>query len=100
MTTPDQHLSNKSVSQPSEANIDWANIIKQWKASGLSQARYCKANDIHYNQCVYQNAKLSARTKASSKLLRVKITHHEAAPAALNNFVLHYADGFENIYTC
>ena len=95
MTTQDQHLPTKAESLPSETNIDWPNIIKHWRISGLSQATYCEANNINYNQFVYQNTKLSARTRASSKLLPVKVTQNEPASAMLNNFVLYYPSGLK-----
>jgi hypothetical protein len=95
MTTSDQHQANKSGSSSPEINIDWANIIKQWKTSGMSQADYCEANDINYNQFVYQNAKLSARAKVRSKLLPVKITQPEQVTTVQNNFVLHYQSGLK-----
>jgi len=95
MTEPDQHQANKSVSLAQETNIDWVSIIKQWKTSGMPQATYCDANNINYNQFVYQNAKLSARAKGSSKLLPVKITHPEQVVTAQNNFILHYPNGLK-----
>ena len=95
MITPNQHQSNKSESIPSETNIDWVNIIKQWKTSGLSQAAYCEVNEINYNQFTYQNTKLLTRSKTSSKLLPVKVTQHESASTAQNNFVLHYSSGLK-----
>lgn len=95
MIAPNQHQSNKSESTPSDTNIDWVNIIKQWKTSGLSQAAYCEVNKINFNQFVYQNAKLSVRAKASSKLLPVKVTQYEPALTAQNNFVLHYSSGLK-----
>ena len=95
MITSNQHQSSKSESTPSDKNIDWVNIIKQWKISGLSQAAYCEANKINYNQFIYQNAKLSVHTKASSKLLPVKVTQYEPASIAQNNFVLHYSSGLK-----
>jgi hypothetical protein len=95
MTAPDQHQANKLESLASETNIDWVSIIKQWKTSGLSQVAYCEANNINYNQFVYQNARLSARTKSSSKLLPIKITHPEQVVTAQNNFILHYPSGLK-----
>lgn len=95
MTAPDQHQVNKPESLTSEINIDWVTIIKQWKISGMPQTAYCKANDINYNQFVYQNAKLSVRAKASTKLLPVKITHPEQAHTVQNNFVLQYPSGLK-----
>lgn len=93
MTTPDQHQESKLDSSASETNIDWVSIVTQWKTSGLSQVAYCKENNINYNQFVYQNARLSARSRASSKLLPVKITHPEQVVTAQNNFILHYPSG-------
>ncbi len=95
MLSPDQHQSNKSKSLSSDINTDWLNIIKQWKTSNLPQAAYCEENNINYNQFVYQNAKLSARTKSSSKLLPVKIIQHEPASSVQNNFFLHYPSGLK-----
>jgi hypothetical protein len=95
MTAPDQDQANKSESLASVTTIDWISIIKQWKTSGLSQAAYCEANNINYNQFVYQNARISARTKCSSKLLPVKITHPEQVVTAQNNFILHYPSGLK-----
>lgn len=93
MTTQDQHQSTKAESLPSDKNIDWVNIIKQWKISGLSQVAYCEANNINYSQFVYQNAKLSTRTRTSSKLLPVTITQNEPTSSVQNNFVLYYPSG-------
>jgi hypothetical protein len=95
MTLPNQLQSSKSEFISSDTVIDWANIIKQWKTSGLPQAAYCKANKINYNQFVYQKSKLSVHTQTSSKLLPVKITQHEPAVTAQNNFVLHYSSGLK-----
>src|SRR3990167_3956773 len=95
MTAPDQHQESKPESLSSEANVDWVSIIKQWKASGLSQVAYCKENNINYNQFVYQNARLSSRAKASSKLLPVKITHSDQVVTAQNNFILQYPSGLK-----
>jgi len=95
MTAPDQHQAKKSASLASETKIDWVSIIKSCKTSGMPQAAYCETNNINYNQFVYQNAKLSARTKASSKLLPVKITHPEQVVTAQNNFILHYPNGLK-----
>jgi hypothetical protein len=85
---------------PSESTLainqaDWVNIMKQWKASGMSQSAYCEANNINYNQFVYQNAKLSARNKCNSKLLPVKVTQPDHAVHVQNNFILHYPSGLK-----
>ena len=77
------------------AQIDWVNIIEQWKSSGLSQSAYCKANNINYNQFVYQNAKLSGRANVKSTLLPIKITQSDQATAAQANFTLHYPTGLK-----
>jgi hypothetical protein len=95
MTTPDHHQSNQCKPLASDKSIDWVTIIKQWKASGMSQVAYCKVNDINYNQFVYQNAKLSANTKPSPKLLPIKISHPEQTMTAQNNFILHYPSGLK-----
>ena len=79
----------------SEKNIDWINIIKQCKASGMAQAAYCKENEINYNQFLYQKSKLSVREKASSKLLPVQITPPERPAVVQNNFILHYPNGLK-----
>ena len=95
MAAPDQPQKNQFESLASEINIDWASVIKQWKTSGMSQTAYCKANDINYNQFVYQSSKLSAHAKTSSKLLPIKITHPEQVVTAQNNFILHYPGGLK-----
>jgi hypothetical protein len=75
--------------------IDWINIIKQWKSSGLSQMSYCKANNINYNQFVYQNAKLLSRSKSNPKLLPIKISQIDSPLPTQNNFVLIYPNGLK-----
>lgn len=95
MTTHGEQQENKPESLLSEINIDWVSIIKRWKASGMSQTAYCAANNINYNQFVYQNAKLLARSKSNAKLLPVKMTHHDQAHSIQNNFVLHYPSGLK-----
>jgi hypothetical protein len=93
MHTPDQHQATPSEPQPSKLKVDWVNIIKGWKASGMSQVAYCKTNHIKLNQLVYQNSKLSTRAKAHATLLPVNIIHPEQVATVHNNFVLHYPSG-------
>jgi hypothetical protein len=73
----------------------WVNIIKQCKASGMSQSAYCEANNINYNQFVYQSSKISARAKADSKLLPVKVIQPDHVTPVQNTFVLYYPNGLK-----
>lgn len=77
------------------APTDWTDIIRQWRSSGMTQLDYCKANNINRNQFVYQSAKLSARAKASSKLMPVKVTQPDQSIPVQNYFVLHYPCGLK-----
>jgi hypothetical protein len=89
---PPQAIQSESVAT---TQIDWVTIIKQWKSSGISQSAYCEANNINYSQFVYQSAKISARAKANSKLLPVKVTESDHVTPAQNNFMLHYPNGLK-----
>ena len=80
---------------PTVTENDWVNMVKQWKASGMSQFAYCEANNINYNQFVYQSSKISARAKSNSKLLPVKVTQPDHVTAVQNNFVLYYPNGLK-----
>jgi hypothetical protein len=95
MTTLDQQQSTNHESALTQPTLDWIDIVKRWKKSGLSQTAYCKANNISVNQFTYQQAKLSARTQSSAKLLPVNIVPSEIPLAAQNNFVLHYPTGIK-----
>jgi hypothetical protein len=81
----------RSVKQPSE----WASIIEQWKASGLSQSAYCDENQINYHQFLYQHGKISGRAKTNSKLLPVKVTQPDHVTPDKNHFILQYPDGLK-----
>jgi hypothetical protein len=95
MTTAGRSQKIQSESTLTTNQTDWVNIIKQWKASGMSQSAYCEANNINYNQFVYQSAKLSARTQSNSKLLPVKVTQPDHVAPVQNNFILHYPSGLK-----
>jgi hypothetical protein len=93
MTTINQHQSTYSEPQPPQPKIDWVDIIKHWKISGMSQAAYCKANNIKLNQFTYQNVKLSSRAKTNSKWLPVRVMQSKQATAIPSIFVIHYPNG-------
>lgn len=91
MTTANEYSSG---TQPTQNKIDWVDIIKRWKTSGLSQMAYCKANNISFNQFNYQQSKLSAQAKP--KLLPVNIMPNtQDAVTTPNNFILHYPNGIK-----
>ncbi len=92
MTTANEHSSS---SQPTQTKIDWVDIIKRWRTSGLSQMAYCKANNILFNQFNYQHSKLSAQAKTKPKLLPVNIMPNTQAGVTPNNFILHYPNGMK-----
>src|SRR3990167_2905319 len=93
MTTENQHTAINQTSGIVQRTVDWAETIKCWKLSGLSQVAYCKANNISINQFTYQYAKLSTRDKSNSKLLPINLVGNEQINVATNHFVLHYPNG-------
>ena len=95
MSTIANAKTSEAASALTEAQVDWIDIIKQWKSSGLSQPAYCKANHINYNQFIYQNSKLSARGKSHPKLLPIKIAQTNSFTPVQNNFVLFYPGGLK-----
>lgn len=95
MTTSDKSQENQLEPASSATTMDWSSIIQQWKSSGLTQTAYCKANNINYNQFVYQISKLSARTKSHSKLLPIQITQPHQFGGVQSCFILDYPNGLK-----
>ncbi len=51
---------------PQPQDIDWKQQIQTWKLSGLSQARFCKNNNLTYHRFVYWRGKFDGATRVSS----------------------------------
>jgi hypothetical protein len=54
------------INQPQPRDIDWKQQVQTWKLSGLSQARFCKNNNLTYHRFVYWRGKFDGATPASS----------------------------------
>ena len=52
--------------QPQPRDVDWKQQIRTWKLSGLSQAQFCKNNNLIYHRFVYWRGKFDDATRASS----------------------------------
>jgi hypothetical protein len=94
MTAIEQPQAVQSDPASTATQIDWAHIIKQWKSSGMSQSAYCKANNINYNQFIYQNAK-QVRAKVGSTLLPVHVIQSDNINTGQHNFMLQYPSGLK-----
>ena len=75
----------------------WIQQVQAWKLSGLSQAKFCRHNELVYNQFIYQRAKLEAgvlapRTQQSENgfaRVNVKPAQEEELTLSLpNGFIL------------
>ncbi len=53
MENTPQTLSPTSPKMSKDIN-NWSEVFSDWKASGLSQARYCENNNIHFNSFTHQ----------------------------------------------
>jgi len=62
MTTQEKIMND--IPQPQD--IDWKQQIQTWKLSGLSQARFCKNNNLTYHRFVYWRGKFDGATRVSS----------------------------------
>lgn len=62
MTTQEKIMND--IAQPRD--IDWKQQIQTWKLSGLSQARFCKNNNLTYHRFVYWRGKFDDATRVSS----------------------------------
>ena len=51
---------------PQPQDIYWKQQIQTWKLSGLSQAQFCKNNNLIYHRFVYWRGKFDDATRASS----------------------------------
>lgn len=62
MNTPETNVTN-----PITKREYWAQHIKQWQESKLSQERYCENNQINYNTFVYWKGVLKGKSEKNSK---------------------------------
>lgn len=44
------------------ACLSWSSHIAKWKSSGLSQAAYCRSNNLKYHAFIYWRRKYESRT--------------------------------------
>jgi len=51
---------------PQPQDIYWKQQIQAWKLSGLSQAQFCKDNNLIYHRFVYWRGKFDDATRVSS----------------------------------
>ena len=85
----------------------WAPHIREWKSSGLSQAKYCKKNNLILRRFNYWKCKIDKNPEKSIELVQVKsasvkiptIPTHDQANTQLklkikNVFEIEIADGF------
>lgn len=52
----------KDPQTPSNLNLHWQALIKQWQASGLSGSQFCIQQDLVYHQFMYWKQKFSKQT--------------------------------------
>lgn len=74
-------------------NVDWPKTFEQWEASNMSQAAFCKENQIDYKQFIYQRIK-QHRRKSNSRILPINIlpTSTNMSPVG-NHFMLYCPNG-------
>lgn len=62
----------------------WQKNIKAWRASGLSQKKFCQQSKLNYAQFIYWRAQSEKQSKStnSKKLLPVKVASHSQPPSA------------------
>jgi hypothetical protein len=80
----------------------WADHVKAWKASGLSQVGYCKQSSISYDQFNYQYNRFHksqpavAQTEAPNKdsdFITVSVEPACSKPAPVTQFKVQQANG-------
>jgi len=64
----------------------WKLHIKQWQASGLSQASYCREHSLHEHQLSYWKRKFLSDTKPVEPESKTGFTRVQVAvPAAISS---------------
>lgn len=60
---------------------NYAQHIKKWHTSGLTQAKYCKNNNLNHNTFIYLRSKLLAETRvkelAGSKFAEARLANNK-----------------------
>jgi hypothetical protein len=78
-------------------NVFWQDHIAQWQASGLSQAGYCRQQEICAHKFSYWKRQLQAPSKSVTHepiagFARVQVDSHRQAGSGLG-LSLHFNDG-------
>ena len=51
------------VTHPQPLDVYWQQQVEAWKLTGLSQAEFCKVNDLLYHRFVYWRGKFEGITR-------------------------------------
>lgn len=60
-------------SQASSSGVNWPAEISSWQKSGLSQAAYCRQNQISYSAFLYWRKRIEKIESSSSKISFVRL---------------------------
>ncbi|WP_275099995.1 IS66 family insertion sequence element accessory protein TnpA [Sedimenticola hydrogenitrophicus] len=71
------------MASSTEKRARWQAHIQDWKASGLSQRKFCRQNQLSYSMFSYWRTRLNRMARDSRKLIPVTLT----APATLNIYL-------------
>ena len=89
--------------QPTEilSKVQWSNLIKLQKQSGLSRLEFCQKHNITLNQFVYRKQQLEQSSLPSNTMLAKVLIHSEnaskkqqtLAPQSITHFVYQWPTG-------
>ena len=58
-------MNDVTVTEPQTPGTYWKQQVEAWKLSGLSQSKFCKANELLYHRFVYWRGKFEGVTRGS-----------------------------------
>jgi hypothetical protein len=90
---PTQEKIMNDITQPQPQDIYWEQQIQSWKLSGLSQARFCKNNNLTYHRFVYWRGKFDDATRVPPKQNRGGFATVSVRPDADRGLTLSLPNG-------
>ncbi len=66
-------MSKSKPGKSSRKDKFWMFHIKNWEASGLSQAKYCKRNNLALSTFSYRKSKINKKPETSVELVQIPV---------------------------
>ena len=82
-STVESGINDSAHASGDERKTYWAQQVQAWQQSGLTQAAFCRQEDLVHHRFIYWRGKF--QTKSPSSRQKMKATRHAFVPVTLTD---------------